>query len=87
MQYFNAGLFSMGYIFYRKDENGKKADFPTLTGDCEKMALAFQNVIKDTEYFKNTEYRLKENPVPREVLVEYGNIINLALKGFDDCKK
>lgn len=86
MQYFNAGLFSMGYIFYRRDENGKESEFPTLTGDCEKMALAFQNVIKDTEYFKNTDYRLKENPVPREVLVEYGNTINLALKGFDDCK-
>ena len=53
MQYFNAGLFSMGYIFYREDENGKRNIFPTLTGECEKMALAFQNVIKDTEYYKN----------------------------------
>ena len=87
MQYFNAGLFSMGYIFYRKDENGKKAEFPTLTGKCEKMALAFQNVIKDTEYFKNTNYRLKENAVPKEVLIEYGKTINLSLKGFDECKK
>lgn len=86
MQYFNAGLFSMGYIYYNEDENGKKDNFPTLTGECEKMALAFQNVIKDTEYYKNINYRLKENPVPKNVLVEYGKVINLALKGFDECK-
>jgi len=86
MQYFNAGLFSMGYIFYREDENGKRDIFPTLTGECEKLALAFQNVIKDTEYYKNINYRLKENPVPKDVLIEYGNVINLALKGFDECK-
>jgi hypothetical protein len=86
MQYFNAGLFSMGYIFYREDENGKKTSFPTLTADCEKIALAFQNVIKDTKYFKNIDYRLKENPVPKDVLIEYGKKINLSLKGFDECK-
>ena len=51
------------------------------------MALAFEEVIKDTEYFKNINYRLKENPVPKHVLVEYGNKINLALKGFDECKE
>lgn len=87
MQYFNAGLFSMGYIYYETNENGKKDTFPTLTGDCEKMALAFQNVIKDTTYFKNRDYRLKENPVPKNVLIEYGKKINLGLKGFDECKK
>ena len=87
MQYFNAGLFSMGYIFYREDENGKRDIFPTLTGECEKMALSFQDVIKNTEYFKNIDYRLKENPVPKKVLIEYGKTINLALKGFDNCKE
>ena len=35
MQYFNAGLFTMGYIFYKIDENGKTSSFPTLTGECE----------------------------------------------------
>lgn len=87
MQYFNAGLFTMGYIFYKTDENGKTASFPTLTGECEKMALAFEEVIKETEYFKNINYRLKENPVPKNVLIEYGKKINLALKGFDNCKE
>lgn len=86
MQYYNAGLFSMGYIFYREDENGKQSIFPTLTADCEKMALAFQDIIKDTEYFINNNYRLKENPVPKEVLLEYGQRINLGLKGFNECK-
>ena len=87
MQYFNAGLFTMEYIYYKENENGRKESFPTLIYECEKMALAFQEVIKDTEYFKNINYRLKENPVPKKVLIEYGKKINLGLKGFDKCKE
>lgn len=87
MQYFNAGCLTMGLIHYREDKNGKSESFPHLTGYGEKIALAFIDIIKDTEFYKNVNYRIKENPVPKNVLIEYGRVINLALKGFDKCKE
>ena len=48
------------------------------------MAKAFEAVIQDTAYYR--EYRLKDGPVPHDVLIEYGSVINLGMKGFDECK-
>lgn len=84
MQYFNAGLFAMGFIHYRELENGKQESFPHLTGEGKTLACAFESVICETEFFK--KYRLKEVAVPKDVLIEYGKKINLALHGFDECK-
>lgn len=84
MQYFNAGLFAMGFIHYRELENGKQESFPHLTGEGKNLACAFLKVISETDFFK--KYRLKEVAVPKNVLIEYGRKINLALSGFDECK-
>ncbi len=85
MQYYNAGCLSMDFVRIIDVDNNTRFSFPKLTLEGQKMALAFQNIIKNTEYYK--EYRLIDVPVPKEVLVEYGNTINLGLRGFEDCKE
>ena len=86
MQYYNAGCITLDYIRdVDVDNSYKRYNFPKLTKAGEKLAIAFQKNIKDTRYYK--EYRLKDIPVPRDVLIEYGKAINLSLNGFDDCKE
>ena len=83
MQYYNAGCETLRFITY-EDDNGNTFTFPKLTRLGEEMALSFEEVIKDTEYYKH--YRRNDKPVPREVLKQYGNVIDFGLKGFDKCK-
>lgn len=85
MQYYNAGCLSMRFIIDRDPKTGALYDFPKLTKDGEKMALAFEKRIKGTKYYKN--YRLSNAEVPEAVLKEYGKAINFGLVGFDDCKE
>ena len=85
MQYYNAGCISMDFVREIDVENNRRFSFPKVTPSGKEMALFFQDVIKDTEYYKN--YRLNDIPVPRKVLEEYGKVINLGLKGFDNCKE
>lgn len=84
MQYYNAGCLSMRFIIDQDPESGTYYNFPKLTEDGEKLALAFEKVIKDTEYYK--KYRLLDIEVPETVLKEYGKAINFGLIGFDECK-
>ena len=77
MQYYNAGCISMGYIIDQDPETQKYYSLPKLTKEGEKMALAFENKIKDTAYFR--EYRRNDKAVPRDVLIEYGHVINIGL--------
>jgi len=85
MQYYNAGCVTMDYIREIDVDTNKAFSFPKLTRSGEEMALEFQGIIKDTEYYKR--YRLNNVPVPKDVLLEYGNVINIGLKGFEVCKK
>ncbi len=84
MQYYNAGCLSMRFIVNQDPETGAEYSFPKLTKDGEKMALAFEEVIRDTQYYK--KYRLLDTEVPESVLKEYGKAINIGLVGFDECK-
>ncbi|MBE5923593.1 MAG: hypothetical protein E7271_03875 [Lachnospiraceae bacterium] len=84
MQYYNAGCLSMYFITDYDPENDKSYSFPVLRLEGEEMAKAFEAVIKNTRYYK--EYRRNEKAVPRDVLEEYGKVINLGLDGFDECK-
>lgn len=79
MQYYNSGLFTMGLVNFKHSQS-----FPNLTGYGEKLAKDFERIIKDTEYY--SKYRLSDKSIPKNVLIEYGNKINIGLKGFDDCK-
>jgi hypothetical protein len=85
MQYYNAGCLSMYFIVDHDYENDKDYSFPILTKEGEEMALAFEKVIKNTEYY--CSYRNNDCAVPRKVLEEYGKIISISLKGFDSCKQ
>ena len=85
MQYYDAGTRSLGFVIDRDLETDQPYKNPKLTKTGKRLALAFENVIKDTAYYK--EYRLSNEPVPRHVLEEYGQVINIGLKGFDECKQ
>ena len=85
MQYYNAGCLTMGFISAINNK-GEKYKFPRLTEEIGKpMAIAFENVIKDTEYYK--KYRLKNSKIPKDVLEEFGKVVSLDLKNFSECKK
>ena len=83
MQYYNAGCQTMQFITL-EDDKGTTFSFPKLTKLGEEMALAFEDVIKGTTYYK--EYRKNDEPVPRAILEEYGKTINYSLNGFVKCK-
>jgi hypothetical protein len=84
MQYYNAGCLSMYFITDEDLEKNKYLSFPMLRPEGENLAKAFESVIKNTEYYRI--YRRNDEPVPRRVLEEYGQVINLKLKDFDKCK-
>lgn len=84
MQYYNAGCLTMNFITERDDE--KTFGFPRITEKIGKpIALAFESVIKETEYYQ--KYRLSNKPVPKTVLEELGRKLTLHLDGFDECKR
>ena len=85
MQYYNAGCLTMHFTTNEDEKTGKTFSLPRLTQYGEEMARAFEAVIKDTAYY--TDYRLSNDPVPKKVLEEYGNVINMGLRGFDECKR
>lgn len=85
MQYYVPGCFTLGLITER-DTNENVLSFPKITERSGKpLALAFENVIKNTEYYRN--YRLSDTWVPKAVLEELGQTISLSLKGMDECKQ
>lgn len=85
MQYYNSGCMSLGYITDVDQEGNSVGQIPALTdGLGLEMAKSFEEVIKNTRYYK--EYRLKNVEVPRDVLEELGQVLRLDLVGFDKCK-
>ena len=84
MQYYNAGCLSMYFVTDHDDSNGKEYALPRLSQHGEKLAKAFESVISNTRYYK--EYRRNDKLVPKDVLEEYGQVIDFGLKGFDECK-
>lgn len=86
MQYYNAGCLTLGFITDTNQDGTVSYKLPRLTEELGKpMAQAFERVIKDTDYYKN--YRLKNTLVPRSALEEFGKIVSLDLKHFDECKR
>ena len=84
MQYYNAGCQTLQFIT-DEDAVGNTFSFPKLTKLGEEMALSFEEIIKDTDYYKH--YRRNDKAVPKKTLKEYGKIINIGLNGFDKSKK
>ena len=85
MGYYPAGLFTMGFIVDADPETFEKFKYPHLTKEGEKLAKAFEKVFSQTRYYK--EYRRMEKSVPREVLIELSEFININLNNFDEVKR
>lgn len=85
MGYYPAGLFTMGFIVDTDPETFKKFKYPHLTKEGEKLAKAFEKVFSQTRYYK--EYRRMEKSVPREVLIELSEFVNINLHNFDEVKQ
>ena len=84
MRNYVSGLFTMGLLNNVDQETGEEYSFPHVTKKGQQIAKAFENVIKETNYYK--EYRLSENPVPKEILLQFAQKINIGLKGFNEVK-
>lgn len=82
MNDYTPGCASRDLICTKEGEND--LPFPKLNSVSIEIGKSFETVIKETRYFK--EYRLSESAVPRDVLIEYGQVINLSLDGFDEVK-
>lgn len=80
MNYYSGGLVTLGIVH----DDGNQGRYPTMSTIGKQLALSVENKIKDTKYYKF--YRLNGNPVPKDVLIEYAQSINAALKGFDESK-
>lgn len=85
MGYYPAGLFTMGFIVDADLETYEKFKYPHLTIEGEKLAKAFEKVFSQTRYYK--EYRKMEKSVPREVLIELSEFVNINLHKFDEVKQ
>ena len=85
MGYYPAGLYTMGFIIDSDPETLEKYKYPHLTKEGEKLALAFESVFSKTKYYK--EYRKVGMNIPKEVLIELSQSININLNGFDEVKK
>lgn len=85
MGYYLAGLFTMGFIVDINLETFEKFKYPHLTKEGEKLAKAFEKVFSKTRYYK--EYRKMKKNIPRDVLVELGEFVNINLNNFDEVKQ
>lgn len=84
MGYYSPGLDNMKLVVSENSDTGDTYKEPVITQEGEKLALAFDKVISTTQYYQ--KYRMSNNDVPRDVLIELGQIISYDLDGFDDCK-
>ena len=85
MGYYPAGLYTMGFIIDSDPETLEKYKYPHLTKEGEKLALAFESVFSQTTYYK--DFRKVGMNIPKEVLIELSQSININLNGFDEVKK
>lgn len=82
MNDYTSGCASRDLLCTKEGEND--LSFPKLNSVSVEIGKNFEKIIKNTRYYK--EYRLSDKAVPREVLKEYGQVINLGLNGFDEVK-
>ena len=86
MQYYSNGVLTLGIVTDRNQDETPVPGLARITKPIgEAMGEAFEKVIKETRYYK--EYRLSDEPVPRDVITELGETIRLDMNGLDECKK
>lgn len=61
--------------FTREADTEKGVEIDRITEEGKALAIAFENTIKHTDYYRN--YRLSSDKIPRRVLKEYGDVAGL----------
>ena len=83
--YYFAGLDTMELVVNQDRETMQQFPHPMIRPEGKRLALAFNRVIENTEFYKS--YRHSNLPVPKETLKELGQVMNVDLTGFDECKQ
>lgn len=83
MGYYKPGLDPL-FLIKSETLEGEQLPCPQVTSYGKELAEVFENIIKDTEYFKN--YR-QSDTVPKNVLKELGNKVNIYMKGMDSLQR
>lgn len=78
------GETNMNLVLMQNVDTNEKYSKPKFTPSGVKLAEAFEKVIKTTQYYQ--KYRLYNMDVPRDVLLELGDIVCIDLSTFPECK-
>lgn len=84
MGYYPPGLKEMCLVINKDPETNENYKYPHITTDGKELALAFDKVISNTEYYK--KYRKSGKNVPKSALIELNNVVKINLNNFDDVK-
>ena len=87
LEYYYASLDTL--LLLKNDSlDGDKLSHPTITEYGKELAVEFEKVISNTDYYK--KYRLSGVNIPREVLIQLANTVDLHLtknKELKECLK
>lgn len=83
MGYYRPGLTPL-FLLMTETADGESLKYPHITPYGIELANVFENIIKNTDYFK--KYR-NSTTVPRSVLLELGNYVNLNMKNMPTLQK
>ena len=81
--YYKPGLVPL-FLIKNETLEGEILKYSQVTPYGKELANVFESEIKDTEYFKS--YR-NSTTVPRKVLLELGNKVNLYMRGMTKLQK
>ena len=84
MGYYPPGLKEMFLVINKDPETNENYKYPHITSDGKELALAFDKIISNTEYYK--KYRLTGKDIPKKVLIELNEAIKINLNNFDEVK-
>jgi len=83
MAYYPPGVEYL-HLAVTRDNDGQEYKQHHLTPKGEKVALAFEKVMQQTEYGRN---HVEDEEVSKSVLMELGSIVDIRMTKFDECKK
>ncbi len=89
MAYYRAGIAAgeaaMNLVISENVDTGEKYTKPKMSYSGEQLAKAFEKVLQGTVYYQ--KYRFSTSSVPKEVLMELGQIIRVDLSTLPECRE